>query len=262
MFDPITDIGAIEGCIADLASRTNRPQGYPFSKIIVYSVVPEIKLFMPKLNHASAIGFGPQDKLDFKKAGKLFPEKVKEWKANISLAPREFVTTTLLCDPVDEATRKTTGCRKYLIEVECQDQEDRWLAIQFRKAIKQYITEDLALNIVPAIFRDTFTSDEEFVTTGKMYKDEKPVVPRVNVVLGNCKERLYHALLQRNSIFDYPYSFDNYATQEFADYPIRIGIPSRMYIADHPEEFTHSVVVDGDAVCFSVSPIEYSDDRI
>jgi hypothetical protein len=227
-FDPLLDMNAIDGCTSDLAARTDRPQGYPFSKVTIYSVRPEIAKFMPYFAHASADDVPSMRKLDFKKAGKMFPEKVKEWKNDLSRAPEEFIVTASRFDATDEPRRKTTGCRKYLIEVECENQEDRWLTVQFRKAVKYHITEVMKLNIVPAIFRDTFTSDEVFSATGKMYKDETPVIPRVIVTLGNCKESLYQSL-------------EKYGKEEFVDLPIHLRIPARNDIKEWP----HFVITDG-----------------
>lgn len=223
-FEPFSDMSAIEGIIADLSAKTDRPQGYPFSKITVYSACHvSASRFMPEYCHASADKAGQEPKLDFKKAGKAFPEKVKEWKADLSKVPCEFLVHSTVFDKVDESKRKTTGDRRFLVEVGCEAMPDLWLVIQFRKAVKKYVTEDLALNIVPAIFRDTFTSDDEFLATGKMYKDEAPVIPRVIVTIGNCSERLYQAL-------------EEYGVKEFAGLPIRIRIPSRQYICEHMGE--------------------------
>lgn len=228
-FDPIADMNAIDGIIADLASKTDRPQGYPFSKVTVYSVCPEVSMFMPHLNYVPASNIPSMKKLDFKRAGKAFPDKVKEWKSDLSKAPEEFVITADRFNQIDESTRKTTGCRKFLIEVENEDQEDRWLVIQFRKSIKKYITEDMAINIVPPIF-------------GDKYPELNPTcVARVIVTLGDCSERLYQAL-------------EEYGEDEFADYPIRLHIPSRQYICDHMGE--HSV----ELARFDVNiPSEYRD---
>lgn len=212
-FDPRRDINAIDGAVSDLAARTNRPQGYPFSKIKVYSVHPEIAPFLSKLDYMPASDVDAMKKLDFKKAGKEFPDKVKEWKSDLSKVPAEFIITADRFGLVDEPTRKTTGCRKYMIEVECQDQEDKWLAIQFRKAIKKYITEDMEINIVPPIFGDKYP------------ELNKPCVARVFVTLGNCSERLYQAL-------------EEYGIAEFAEYPIRFNIPSRAYICTHMGKHT------------------------
>lgn len=237
-FELYNDMSAIEGIIADLAAKTDRPQGYPFSKVKVYSACHKMAAqFMPEYFHAPAEAAGQEPKLDFKKAGKAFPDKVKEWKADLSKVPSEFLIHSILFDKTDENNRKTTGDRRYLVEVECEDMPDLWLVIQFRKAVKKYITENMGLNIVPAIFRDTFTSDEEFVATGQMYKNETPVVARVNVTLGNCSERLYQALEQ-------------YGVQEFAELPIRINIPSRQYICNNMGE--HTVYFSEQAANFSV----------
>lgn len=220
-FEPFDDMSAVEGIIADLSAKTDRPQGYPFSKVTIYSACHKMAArFMPEYSHAPAEEAGQEPKLDFKKAGKAFPDKVKEWKADLSKVPAEFLIHSTLFDKTEEKNRKTTGDRRYLVEVEGADMPDLWFVIQFRKAVKKYITEDMRLNIVPAIFRDTFTSDEEFAATGEMYKNETPVVARVIVTLGNCSEYLYQALEQ-------------YGAQEFAELPIRIRIPSRQYICDN-----------------------------
>ena len=45
-FDPTEDMGALEGLVSELASRTDRPQGYPFSEVIIYAVpYKELKRF-------------------------------------------------------------------------------------------------------------------------------------------------------------------------------------------------------------------------
>lgn len=118
MFDPVTDMNAIDGVIADLAARTKRPSGYPFSGITVYSVCPEIAAFMPDFEHVPASEVPSMRKLDFKKAGKVFGAKVQEMKNLLDEVPEEFIITASRFDPVDEPKRKTTGCRKYLVEVE------------------------------------------------------------------------------------------------------------------------------------------------
>lgn len=237
IFDPIADMNAIDGAIADLAARTDRPQGYPFSKITVYSVCPEIANFMPSFNHVGASEVPSMRKLDFKKAGKVFGSMVQEMKNDLSKVPEEFIITASRFDAADESTRKTTGCRKYMVQVECQDQEDRWLAIQFRKAIKQYVTEDLRLNIVPAIFKDTMNTHEEWLKTGKNYKEETPVIPRVTIILGNCSERLYQSL-------------EKHGEAEFSDYPITLNIPSRSYICNNMGN--HSVKFGSEKANFSI----------
>lgn len=215
-FDPISDMNAIDGVIADLASKTDRPQGYPFSKTTVYSVCPEIQHFMPHLNYIPASDVPSMKKLDFKKAGKVFGSKVQEMKNDLSSVPKEFIITATRFDAVDKPSRKTTGCKKYMVEVECQDQEDHWLVIQFRKAIKKYITEDMGINIVPPIFGDKYPEQNECCC------------PRVIITLGNCSERLYQAL-------------EEYGEAEFAEYPIRLHIPSRKYIYENLRNFNHKV---------------------
>lgn len=230
-FDPIADMNAINGCIADLAARTDRPQGYPFSKIRVCSVCPEVALFMPYLDYVPASDVPSMRKLDFKRAGKIFGSKVQEMKNDLSKVPEEFIITASRFDTVNEPTRKTTVCRKFMIEVECQDQEDKWLAIQFRKAIKKYITEDMAINIVPPIFGDKYPELNE------------PFIARVVVTLGNCSERLYQA-------------FEEHGVAEFAEYPIRLRIPSRHYICAHMGD--HLVTFGTEKSRFNINiPSEY-----
>lgn len=242
MFNPIADMNAIDGIIADLASKTDRPQGYPFSKVTVYSVCPEVAAFMPEFHHQSASNVPSMRKLDFKKAGKAFPDKVKEWKSDLSKAPEEFVITADRFNQIDEPTRKTTGCRKFLVEVENEDQEDRWLVVQFRKSIKKYITEDMAIHIVPPIFGDKYP------------ELNIPCVTHVVVTLGNCSERLYQAITRIDSMFEYPYDTmrRSYGEQEFAEYPIRLNVPSRQYICDHMGE--HLVAFGAETVRFDVTP--------
>jgi hypothetical protein len=225
-FVPEIDMNAIDGAIADLAARTDRPQGYPFSKVMVYSVCPEVAAFMPYLNYVSAANVPSMRKLDFKKAGKVFGSKVQEMKNDLSKAPDEYIITASRFDAIDEPTRKTTGCRKHMIEVECQDQEDKWLATQFRKAIKKYVTEDMAINIVPPIFGDKYPELNE------------SCVARVVVTLGNCSERLYQAL-------------EEHGKAEFAEYPIRLYIPSRQYICEHMGE--HVVKFGAETTRFDVN---------
>lgn len=225
-FLPDIDMNAIDGAIADLAARTDRPQGYPFSKITVYSVCKEVAAFMPYLEYIPAADVPAMRKLDFKKAGKVYGSKVQEMKNDLSQVPEEFIITASRFDMVDEPTRKTTGCRKHMIEVECQDQEDKWLAIQFRKAIKKYITEDMEINIVPPVFGDKFPELNE------------QCVPRVIVTLGNCSERLYQAL-------------EEYGLAAFSDYPIRLHIPSRQYICDHMGDYR--IVFGTEKVNFNLS---------
>jgi hypothetical protein len=225
-FDAVSDMNAIDGVIADLAARTNRPQGYPFSKVTVYSVCPEIEAFMPHFYHVPAIEVPSMRKLDFKKAGKVFGAKVQEMKNDLTSVPEEFIITASRFDPVDEPKRKTTGCRKYLIEVETDDCSERWSAILFRKALKKYVTEDMEINIVPPIFGDKYPEPND------------PCVARVTITLGNCTEKLYQAL-------------EMFGHDEFADLPIRLRIPSRAYIAAHPEELgTHYVAHDGEKAWF------------
>jgi hypothetical protein len=201
-------MNAIDGVIAELASRTDRPQGYPFSRITVTSVCPEILPFLPHLNHIAASDLPQMRRLDFKKAGKAMGAEVKGAKERLARGdasgiPPEFIITAEQFDPVDEPTRKTTGCRKYLVEVECEDCPDRWEAICFRKAVKKYVTEELALNIVPPIFGDKYP------------EPNPPCVARVTCRIFDCKESLYQALEQ-------------WGTIEFADLPIRLSLPTRV----------------------------------
>lgn len=206
-FDPVIDMNAIDGAIADLAARTDRPQGYPFSKITIFSVCPEIRAFMPEFIHVSASEVPSMRKLDFKKAGKVFGNRVQEMKKDLSIVPEEYIITAPRFESVDELAKKTTGCRKYLIEIESEDQDDRWLAVQFRKLIRRYITEDLDIQIVPPIFGDKYP------------EMNRPPVARVFVDLIDCSETLFQAL-------------EIWGMHEFSDTPIRLNLPSRKDISD------------------------------
>lgn len=204
-FYPVTDMNAIDGAIADLAARIDRPQGYPFSEIIVYSVCPEVEKFMPYVHYFPAENLPSMRKLDFKKAGKVFGNKVQEMKNDLSQVPDEYIITATRFEPVDEPMRKTTGCCKHLIEVECEDQEERWLVIEFRKAIKKYITEDLDIHIVPSIFGDKYPAPN------------RTAIARVFVDIIDCSEALYQAL-------------EKWGKMEFSNMPIRLRIPSRLQL--------------------------------
>lgn len=201
-FDAVQDMNAIEGVIASLAAKTNRPQGYPFSKITIYSTQPEIADFMPEYEHLPARNLPFMRRLDFKKAGKVYGSKVQDMKNRLDEVPDEFLIIAERFNPVDELKQKTTGCRKYMVEVEHDDQENRWLAIQFKKTIKKFITEDLGLNITPSVFGDKYP------------EMNPPCIPRVGCKLFNCKEDLYQAL-------------EKYGYDEFAETPIRLVIPTR-----------------------------------
>lgn len=205
------DMNSIEGVLSDLAARTGRPQGYPFSKITLYSVAKGIERAFPEFVHKEASGLKEMRKLDFAKAGKVFGSKVQQMKNDLDNVPSEFIITAELFPPIDEPVRKTTGCRKYLIEVETEDCPEQWLAVQFRKEIKKYVTETLGLNIVPSVFGGS---------------TDTACIPRVIVTIGNCKESLYQAL-------------QKYGEYEFKEYPIRLKIPSREFIANHLSFFDH-----------------------
>lgn len=230
MFDPIADLNAIDGIISDLASRTGRPQGYPFSKVTVYAVpYAEIRPFIPRLETdyvevRPAKNLPCMKKLDFKKAGPLLKNRVQDAKNDLAEGidvcekyslPSDCLKIAERFDPVDEPLRKTTGCRKYLIECESADMDDLWLVIKFRKQIKKYVTEDLALNIVPPVFGS---------------ESREPTVPKVRITVKSVSERLYQALIK-------------YGEKEFAKYPIRLKIPSRKelwgFVADPEDPFVY-----------------------
>lgn len=220
------DIFAIEGAVADLVAKTNRPRGYPLSKVTIYSVEPTIRHFMPYFNHLPASSLDSMKKLDFKKAGQMFPTKVKEWAKDLSLVPNEFITVAKLIPVTDESNRKTTSCRKYMVEVETDDQDERWLAIRFRKAIKEYVTETLNLHITHPIFGDKYPEP-----------NREDLCARVIVILGNCSERLYQSL-------------EIHGKKEFGDLPIRLRIPDRQFICRNLGQ--HSLRFDEETVRFDV----------
>lgn len=232
VLDAPKEMASIEGIISELASRTTRPSGYPFSKVSVYAVnYEEIKPFEKYINAyfleiKPITGLPYMKKLDFKKAGKVFGNAVQQMKDNLSEVPEEYLITAERFDVVDEQLRKTTGCRKYLIECEIDEVPELWEVILFRKEIKKYITETLNINIVPPIF-------------GDKYPEENPTYccPRVVVTLGSCKEYLYQAL-------------EEYGKQEFASYPIRVHIPTRIQICGMDTK--HSINYNGNTVAFNV----------
>jgi hypothetical protein len=208
MLDPVKDMNAIDGCIADLAAKSARPQGYPFSRISVYAVNNYIAAFMPEFEHKPASSLKSMRKLDFKKAGKVFGDAVKQMKDNLDSVPPEYIITSDKFDVVNETTRKTTACRKYMVEVETLDCEDQWLAICFKKAVRKYVTEDLALTITPCVFGDKYPELNPSV-----------VVPRVRCVFVNGPETIYQAL-------------EKHGKEEFADQPIRLRLITRKELYD------------------------------
>ena len=202
-FDAPKVMNAIDGIISDLAAKNDKPQGYPFSKIIVYSMDDYIPFFMPQYEHRKAKDLPTMVKLDFKKAGKVFGEKVKEMQQNLSNVPPEFLTVAERFPQTDEITRKTTGCRKYLVEVETEDMSDLWQAICFKKAVRKYITEDLGMSITPPIFGDKYPE-----------KNPEVITPRVWVHFIDGLEEIYQAL-------------EEHGDAVFADTPIRLRLRSR-----------------------------------
>jgi hypothetical protein len=134
-FNPIVNMNKIDCVIAEFAAKTSRPQGYPFSGVTVSSVFPKVAALMPRFRHVPASQVPSMRKLDFKKAGKVFGSRVHQMKDRLDEVPEEFIITASRFDPVDEPRRKTTGCRKYLVEVETEDCPERWEAIRFRKSV-------------------------------------------------------------------------------------------------------------------------------
>ena len=238
MFDPVKDTTAIEGCISELSARNNKPSGYPFSKITVYSVDSTMPIagFFPKYTHLAGSNIDCMKKLDFKKAGKVFGDKIQEMKKDLSSVPAEYIIASDIFPIFDEKTRKTTGCKKYLIEVECEEQDEKWLVIQFRKALKKYITEDMNIPLAGAPFTDNYP------------KSNPKWVLFVYVKLGECSEKLYQAL-------------ELYGKKEFAKYPIRLQMPTREYIynqvinLNNPDffQYDHFMEVDNEKVYFDIS---------
>lgn len=233
IFDPEKDMAAIEGVVSELAALSDRPKGYPFSKIHLYSACPEMRKYyefleLDNLEYHEAIELSQMKKLNFKLVGKLFGDKVPRIKK--SLENGEDILTKfslpsealIISDRIPEAkekTRRTTGCRKYLIEIESEECAEHWVAIQFRKMIKKYVTENLRINIVPLVFGDKYPECNEVC------------VPRVWCDLINCSESLYQAL-------------EIYGKQEFSYFPIRLNIPTRKQIYDGLD-LSGSVIIDG-----------------
>ena len=216
IFKALESLDSIDGILSELSSLTNRPQGYPFSKITIYSTNNELhKLikYLPlntEVKSASELTFMSK-KLDFRKAGKILGKdtnKVKdllEAGADISSynLPDDCIISATIFPIIKENNRRTTSCRKFLICVENDDCEDLWNVIQFRKSVKEYVTEILGLNINPVVFGDKYPKDNpDEITTG------------LTIKLLNCKESLYQAL-------------QKHGYREFAQLPIRLNIPSR-----------------------------------
>lgn len=202
---------AIEGVVNSLSG--DRPSGYPFSRIRVYCLegadilaacASGFDLVCEELEFSAADKAENMAGLDFKKAGKEKPDSVKEWvqlikEGKSSQVPNEYLTTKTLFPQTKEPNKATTSCRKYLVEVERNDCPEYWEAIKFKKQIKKYITEDLGINITPALFGG----------------DEKePFATRVIVEVSDMKESLYQAL-------------EKFGEFAFADTPIRLVLPER-----------------------------------
>lgn len=173
---------AIEGAISQLsAKRTHRPRGYPFSKIRVFYIdeteVPFLKAVFPHVEFKPASNLESMVRLDFKKAGPVYKNNVKEIAKDLSKVPKEFLKVAEFF-PEGLATTK---CRKFLVEVEDEDMPELWDVICFKKAVKKYLTEDLGYNIVHPVFGGP---------------EGKPLTYRVFLTLVNCKESLYQALEQ------------------------------------------------------------------
>ena len=112
IIDAVKDMAAIEGARADLSSKTDKPSGYPFSNVTVYSTEPLMRKFMPEYDFREASSLESMRKLDFKKAGKYYGSKVQEMKNRLDEVPKEFIITADVFPQTDEFNRKTTGCRK------------------------------------------------------------------------------------------------------------------------------------------------------
>lgn len=216
-FEPLEALGALEGLISELASKTNRAQGYPFSEVIIYAVpYNELRPWIQYLDCynvtlKSTENLSSLRKFNFKVAGKILNQQVKEAKLDFDNGidvltkynlPSEAITTSDRFDVVDEPLRKTTGCRQYLVECKNDDCPDLWRTIQFRKEVKKYITEVMKVHLVPTVFGDKYPEMNE------------AACPRVMVELLDCSETLYRAL-------------EEYGYDEFAQHPIRLKIPTR-----------------------------------
>lgn len=206
-FDPVKDMNAIDGVISYLASRTGRPQGYPFSKITIYSVNPDISKFMPEYEHKAASCLKEMRKLDFKKAGKIFGKETQKMKDNLDSVPEEYIIISDRFDVIDEPKRKATGCRQYMVEVETEDCPELWEAICFKKSVKEYVTENLMLNINPCVFGDKYPDKNH------------EVIPRVWCHFIDGPESLYESL-------------EIHGERVFSDTPIRLRLRTRKEIHD------------------------------
>jgi len=216
IYNAMEALDSIDGILSELSSLSDRPQGYPFSKIIIYSTNLQLQKLLPYLPFNTSVKDAAeltfmQKKLDFRKAGKILGSKTNQVKEMLARGediseynlPEDCIIASTKFPIIKEQKRRTTGCCQFLICVEDEECPELWEVIKFRRAVKKYITEDLNLHIVPPIFGDKYPE-----------KNNDNLITRVNVRVLNCAESLYQAL-------------ETYGKMEFASLPIRLTLPSR-----------------------------------
>lgn len=217
-------VDAIEGCISYLASKNDRPSGYPFNTITIYCIEPwnnlleNILLFNPKYCEFQgtnivvkpASDLNDMRVINFKKAGPIAKGNVQELKPLLAqkkyimvgedyhfengiVLPPDCVTCKTTIPVTDETHRKTTGNGLYLVEVDDSPSEDHWLAISFKKMVKEYLTETLKLNITDPIFGGP---GNPVLLAEERDAEVYDLVTRVSLNVVNCTEKLYQSLEQ------------------------------------------------------------------
>jgi hypothetical protein len=195
---------SVEGIISQISAESKRPRGYPYRKITVY-LVGKYKMLSKLENPHTAYEEKPADLLEdmltlnFKIAGKIFGKNVQKAKELITTAertedgwkllgvrlPTEAIVPRETIPVANEINRKTTPCRRALIETDGGDEEDHWLTLQFSKTVKKYITEDLRWNYLPEIFKAPRCFDEFGEEQDTLY---------VTVTFVDGSETLYQSL--------------------------------------------------------------------
>ena len=247
-------LDAIEGCISTLASYTNRPSGYPFKSVTIYCMPPFDEVMQNLLfahQHGldrllseiqateiiikSAEQLEDMKSLDFKKAGPIIKDKVNEVKIllkkknykieengdyifdNGCVLPKDCITIKSIIPSVKNSKEKiVTGNGLYLIEVNGSDSSEHWLAISFKKSIKEYLTENLKLNITHSIFGGP---GNPLCFAEERDAEAYDYVARVHLTVVKCSEKLYQSL-------------EKYGDNEFCKNPINLKLFSR-------EEYYH-----------------------
>lgn len=201
----------IEGTLSDLASvAENRPKGYPFSKVLIKTKKANIFRDALEINSEDVKWIiSEPDKvsatLNFKLAGKILKSAIPQAKAAVARGsfqrtlqgwsidgihnnlPLECITISDRFPVISEISRQTCKSGKAIVEVSRSDASDLWLVIQFRRAVKAYLTEILGLNLLAEVFREKTTFYDNTET-------RPAVTPRVFINLVDCSEELYQAL--------------------------------------------------------------------